>query len=129
MKSTAILHSRAYAAIARLSVGIALLLAPLPSSSLAKSKAHSHRPVIIEFDESQIFLEENGTDGDLGIHFKVDGEPWDRLTLYGPGWTKLVDIKVKGSSGVIGLTELFNESAEEVSGNKIITEVGFETDE
>ncbi|HEX9785614.1 MAG TPA: hypothetical protein VGA56_23150 [Opitutaceae bacterium] len=65
-----------------------------------------------EFSEAQIFLEENHTDGDLGIQFFVDGDPWDRIILFNPWWQRLVDVKVKGSSGIIGLTELLSESAE-----------------
>jgi len=78
----------------------------------ASAKGRHHRPELLEFAVSTLFLEENDTDGDLGVHFKVDGEPWDRVVLFGPRWRKLVDVQVRGNSRVIGLTELFNESAE-----------------
>ena len=84
---------------------VAILFGTTPNESLARFS-------IIEFAEAELFLEENTTDGDLGIHFKVDGEPWDRIMLFDRFWRRLVDLRVRGSSGVIGLTELFNESAE-----------------
>ncbi|TDJ77540.1 MAG: MmcQ/YjbR family DNA-binding protein [Planctomycetota bacterium] len=68
---------------------------------------------IIAFEEAELFFEQNATDGDLGLHFKVDGEDSSRLGLVGPNNRVLVDVKVKGNLGqVIGLTELFSESAE-----------------
>lgn len=68
---------------------------------------------VIPFAESELFLEENTTDGDLGLHFKVDGEGWDRVVLVNSQLESLVDVKLGGSLGaVIGLTEIFSESAE-----------------
>ena len=68
---------------------------------------------VIEFDEADLFLEENTTDGDLGLHFKVDGEGWNRLILTTARYSKLLDVRVHGNLGrEIGLTEIFSESAE-----------------
>jgi hypothetical protein len=64
------------------------------------------------FDEAEIFFEFNSTDLDLGIQFFVDGEAWKRVKIFSPNWRKLVDVKVKGNARVIGLTEIFSESAE-----------------
>ncbi len=65
------------------------------------------------FDEAELFFEQNATDGDLGLHFKVDGEGWRKLSLFTPRRRKLVDVRVKGNLGKkIGLTEIFSESAE-----------------
>ena len=66
----------------------------------------------IELDEAEIFFEENATDKDLGIQFFLDGEAWKWIKIFGPHWNKLLDVKVRGSARVIGLTELFSESAE-----------------
>ena len=38
----------------------------------------------IPFDEAEIFFELNNTDGDLGIHALIDGEPWKRLEIEDP---------------------------------------------
>ncbi len=68
---------------------------------------------IMPFAESELFLEENTTDGDLGLHFKVDGDGWDRVILVNSHFERLVDVTLSGNLGsVIGLTELFSESAE-----------------
>lgn len=72
----------------------------------------------IPFDEAELFFEENATDGDLGLHFKVDGEGWKRLSLVKPKGVdpddrRLLNVRVKGNLGTeIGLTEIFSESAE-----------------
>jgi hypothetical protein len=64
------------------------------------------------FDEADIFLELNDTDGDLGIHALVDGEAWRKLEIEGPDEREMLDVRVKGRLGRQGLTELFFESAE-----------------
>jgi hypothetical protein len=64
------------------------------------------------FDDAELFFEENATDGDLGIQVFLDGPPWERIAVFTPYWTRLVDVKVKGNAKVIGLTEIFSESAE-----------------
>ena len=73
----------------------------------------------IPYDEAELFFEENATDGDLGIHFKVDGDGWKRLSLLRPkngvadDDRRLLNVRVKGNLGTeIGLTEIFSESAE-----------------
>ena len=44
---------------------------------------------------------------------KVDGEGWERLILTDHNYRRILDVNVKGNLGnVIGLTELFSESAE-----------------
>ena len=35
----------------------------------------------IPFDEAELFFELNNTDGDLGIHGKIDGDEWKRLEI------------------------------------------------
>ncbi len=67
---------------------------------------------MVELDEAEIFFEENATDKDLGIQLFLDGEGWRRIKIYDPRWKKILDVKVHGSVGLIGLTELFSESAE-----------------
>lgn len=67
----------------------------------------------IPFDEAFIFFELNDTDGDLGIHAKVDGGPWKRLSIERDADDrKLLDIRLRSSLRRQGLTELFFESAE-----------------
>jgi hypothetical protein len=68
---------------------------------------------LAEFEEAAVFFEENTTDGDLGLHFKVDGDGWTRLMLFSPPPARLVvNVNVRGNLGTVGLTEVFSESAE-----------------
>ncbi len=66
----------------------------------------------IPFDVAELFFELNDTDGDLGIHALIDGEPWKRLKIEDLKERKMLDVKVKGRLRRQGLTELFFESAE-----------------
>ncbi len=66
----------------------------------------------IPFSEAHIFFELNNTDGDLGIHALLDGDPWKKLEIEDPKGRKMLDIKVKGRLKKQGLTEIFFESAE-----------------
>jgi hypothetical protein len=64
------------------------------------------------FDEASIFFELNDTDGDLGIHALIDGEPWKKLEIEDPRENEILDVKVSGRLRRQGLTEIFFESAE-----------------
>ena len=64
------------------------------------------------FAEANIYFELNNTDGDLGIHALIDGDPWKRLEIEDPNERKMLNIKVKGRLRRQGLTEIFFESAE-----------------
>jgi hypothetical protein len=65
-----------------------------------------------EFSEAEIFVELNDTDGDLGLHTSIDGEPWLDLEIEGPGDRHLLDVFTHGRLRAQGLTQLFLESAE-----------------
>ena len=64
------------------------------------------------FAEAELFFELNNTDGDLGIHASVDGDPWKRLKIEDPKGRKMLDFRVNGRLQRQGLTQLFFESAE-----------------
>lgn len=66
----------------------------------------------IPFADASLYFELNNTDGDLGIHSLIDGDPWKRLCIEDPRGRKILDIKLKGRLRRQGLTELFFESAE-----------------
>ena len=66
----------------------------------------------LEFDVAEVFFELNDTDGDLGLHALVDGEPWKRISIEDPNERHLLFVRVKGRLRQQGLTELFFESAE-----------------
>lgn len=64
------------------------------------------------FAEAHLFFELNDTDGDLGIHALIDGDPWRRLKLEDPRERRMLGITVMGRLRRQGLTEIFFESAE-----------------
>ena len=66
----------------------------------------------IPFSEAEIFFELNNSDGDLGIHALIDGDPWKRLKIEDPNGRKILGIGVSGRLRRQGLTQLFFESAE-----------------
>lgn len=68
----------------------------------------------IPFDEVRILAELNDTDGDLGFHALIDGEPWKSLQLRAPDGRVLINVANKGAARQQGLTEFFFESAEPV---------------
>ncbi len=68
--------------------------------------------VDIPFDEAELFFELNDTDGDLGIHAKIDGDEWKRLEIEDVNERRMLKIRVQGRLKRQGLTEIFFESAE-----------------
>lgn len=66
----------------------------------------------IPFDEAQLFFELNNTDGDLGIHGKVDGDEWKLLKIEDPYERRMMKVRINGRLKRQGITELFFESAE-----------------
>ena len=66
----------------------------------------------IEFDVAHVFFELNNTDGDLGIHALIDGEPWKRLRIEDQNERRILDVKVRKRLRRQGLTEFIFESAE-----------------
>jgi len=91
-----------------------LLLGGLMSLGIAASgtQAESHDEDEIAFSEANIYFELNNTDGDLGIHALIDGDPWKKLVIEDPYERKMLKVKVKGRLRKQGMTEFFFESAE-----------------
>lgn len=83
----------------------AALLAPLSAPALAGGSE-------IELDEADVFIEFNSTDGDFGIQFFWDGEPWKRMSVGVEGSRPVLNVKTRGNVTEQGLTEGFFESAE-----------------
>jgi hypothetical protein len=61
---------------------------------------------------AELFLELNDTDGDLGLHAEIDGEPWTHLEIEGPRDIELLTIVSRGALRGQGLTQPAYESAE-----------------
>lgn len=66
----------------------------------------------IPFADADLFFELNNTDGDLGIHALIDGEPWKKLVIEDLNERQMLSIRVTGRLRRQGLTELAFESAE-----------------
>jgi hypothetical protein len=64
------------------------------------------------FDEAEVFVELNDTDGDVGIHAFVDGDGWEMLEIVDPNGRRLLFVRPRGQLARQGLTELFFESEE-----------------
>ena len=92
----------------------ALFLAAMIAMAAFSTEARSgnHEEEEIPFDEAEVFFELNDTDGDLGIHARIDGEPWRLLEIEGPDDNTLLKVKASEEAREQGITELFFESAE-----------------
>ena len=66
----------------------------------------------LEFEDSEIRIEVNATDGDAGLQIFVDGEPWQRLRVMGPGNKQVYSVNNRGQLRGLGSTEFFTESNE-----------------
>jgi hypothetical protein len=88
---------------------MAALLLSLPIAAAADNHDEEDE---LQFEEWFIFFELNDTDGDLGIHAKLDGDEWQRLQIESPDERDLLRMKIRGGLQQQGLTELFFESAE-----------------
>ncbi|MGI9262749.1 MAG: hypothetical protein ACR2QR_11970 [Woeseiaceae bacterium] len=77
----------------------------IPTASLADQKE-------IPFAVAEVFFELNNTDGDLGIHALIDGDPWKKLRIEDKRSRTMLDVTVRGRLRRQGLTEIFFESAE-----------------
>lgn len=71
-----------------------------------------YEPPTEPFAEAHVFFELNDTDGDLGIHSKIDGEPWAMIEIEDPGERRILNVRNSGRLRRQGLTEIFFESAE-----------------
>lgn len=76
------------------------------------SQATSAHVTTIPFEDSTLIIEVNSTDGDAGLQFFFDGEPWRSAEVSGPDGQKVLDVDAGGDLKDFGLTELFSESNE-----------------
>jgi hypothetical protein len=65
-----------------------------------------------QWSTAEIFVELNDTDDDLGLHASIDGEPWTRLEIEGPGELALLNLFSRGRLSAQGLTQFAFESGE-----------------
>ena len=66
----------------------------------------------IRLEDATTIIEVNATDGDAGMQFFADGEPWKSMQVARPGGRRILNVNTKGRLKRLGLTELFSESNE-----------------
>lgn len=93
-------------------IATAAALALAASSPTGWAEDHDDDDDEIPFDVAEVFFELNDTDGDLGIHGKVDGGPWTKVKIEDPSERRMMVIRANGRLRRQGVTELFFESAE-----------------
>jgi hypothetical protein len=93
------------------SVG-ALALLPLGGTALGGAQASEAASQPVRLAAATLIIEVNGTDGDAGLQFFLDGEPWNSMTISDPTGNVVVDVDAEGRMKDWGLTELFSESNE-----------------
>jgi hypothetical protein len=88
---------------------LGLLLAAQP----ALADDDDDRPCrVIPFSAARILIEINATDGDSGLHAKLDAEGWRWVEIYDPRGKLIFHVMGGGGVRKTGLTELSFESAE-----------------
>ena len=86
---------------------LAVVLGSAPWNSVDDDPAEE-----IELDEAAVFIEFNSTDGDFGIQFFWDGEPWRRMKVEDEDDRTVLRVQAAQNVAAQGLTEGFFESAE-----------------
>ncbi len=97
-------------ALATLLVGVCTV--PAWADDDSDDDSDDDNDIEIPFEVGKLFFQLNDTDGDLGIHMKVDGEAWKYLSVEDPNERRMLNIRVRGRLRRQGLTELAFESAE-----------------
>ena len=90
----------------------ALALVGLGGTALGHDQASEAAGKPIPLAAATLIIEVNGTAGDAGLQFFLDGEPWNSMTISDPNGNVVVDVDAEGRLKNWGLTELFSESNE-----------------
>lgn len=90
----------------------ALALVGVGGTALAYDQRSEAVGQPIRLAAATLIIEVNGTDGDAGLQFFLDGEPWHSMTISDPDGNVVVDVGAEGRLKNWGLTELFSESNE-----------------
>jgi hypothetical protein len=94
-----------------LAVGIAAV-ARSSSDPPAQAAPNAKAAKAIRLEDATVIVEVNDTDGDAGLQFFLDGEPWRSMKVFEPGGQKVLDLKGTGKLRNWGLTESFHETNE-----------------
>ena len=99
-------------AIAALAAGVLAIASGGSADGAATPAAKPKKP--IPFEQHDLFIEYNATDGDAGLQLNLDAENWKKFTLRDPRGRVLVNMTARGrlSHPPHGLSELFFEASE-----------------
>lgn len=67
---------------------------------------------VLEFDEVNVYIEINATDGDAGLHGIFDADAWEETEVKNEEGDTVLEVEADGALKDQGLTETFFESAE-----------------
>jgi hypothetical protein len=96
-----------------IAAGVALLaLLVVGGTMLWRGQASDASSQPVRLAAATLIIEVNETDGDAGLQFFLDGEPWRSMTISDPNGRVVVDVNAEGRLRDWGLTELFSESNE-----------------
>jgi hypothetical protein len=96
-----------------IAAGVAgLVLLALGGTALGRGQASEMASQPVRLAAATLIIEVNETDGDAGLQFFLDGEPWRSMTISDPNGRVVVDVDAEGRLRNWGLTELFSESNE-----------------
>lgn len=89
----------------------------LTVAALAALPAHADDCGVVPADASDIakvalYIEDNVSDGDLGVHGLIDDESWERLCVFDPSNQLILEIVAGGEIAALGLSGVFFESHE-----------------
>jgi hypothetical protein len=90
----------------------ALTLLALGGTALGGDQKSEATSQPVRLAAATLIIEVNATDGDAGLQFFLDGEPWNSMTISDPSGNVVVDVDAEGRLKDWGLTELFSESNE-----------------
>jgi hypothetical protein len=92
---------------------IPLVLALAAASGGGGPAAETPRGRPLPFEQSDLYIEYNATDGDAGLQLGADAEDWKRFELLDTKGRTLIDIHASGRlRRPFGLSELFLEASE-----------------
>ncbi|MGI9557352.1 MAG: hypothetical protein ACR2N5_05375 [Solirubrobacterales bacterium] len=99
-------------AVGALAVAVTAVVSAAPRQSTESDGSALQAKKPQSYDEDELFIETNATDGDAGLQLNLDAEGWRRLKIIDPKGRTLMDTNAKGKLRNWGLTGMTFESAE-----------------
>jgi hypothetical protein len=82
-------------------------------SATGGSSAEAAKTKPLRYEQHELYIEYNATDGDAGLQLAADAEDWKRFTLLDTKGEVLIDVRATGRlRRPFGLSELFLEASE-----------------